>query len=73
MRKKMTWYKKLLKFWSTNLERNIKRMSIAIGSFLIYGIAVLPIDPLWKGAIVTLGSIIVMSIFGKNGNGHEED
>ena len=67
----MKWYKKLVKFWGDNLERNVKRMSIAIGSFIIYALVTIDFHPLWKGAIITLGSIIVMSIFGKNGNGQE--
>lgn len=70
MKKRWQWLDKLLDFWSENLERNVKRISIAIGAFIVYVIVTLPIDPIWKGAIVTLGSIIVMSIFGKNGNGH---
>lgn len=65
--------KKIYKFWKDNLERNAKRISVAIGAFLIYGLVTIPIDPLWKGAIITLGSIIIMSIFGKNGNGQTEE
>ena len=71
MKKRWQFLGKLLDFWSDNLERNIKRISIAIGAFIVYGIVTIPIDPVWKGAIVTLGSIIVMSIFGKNGNGEK--
>lgn len=69
MKKRWQFLNKLLDFWSDNLERNTKRISVAIGAFIVYGIVTIPIDPVWKGAIVTLGSIIVMSIFGKNGNG----
>ena len=70
----MGWFKELVGFWKTNLERNVKRISIAIGAFIVYGLVTLPIDPVWKGALVTLGSIIVMSIFVKNGNGeHKEE
>ncbi|GAH37200.1 unnamed protein product [marine sediment metagenome] len=73
MKKRWQFLSKLLDFWSDNLERNVKRISIAVGAFIVYGIVTIPIDPVWKGAIVTLGSIIVMSIFGKNGNGREEE
>lgn len=65
--------KKLWSFWKDNLERNVKRISIAIGAFIVYGLVTIPMDPVWKGAFVTLGSLIVMSIFGKNGNGQEEE
>jgi len=68
----MGWFKKLIDFWKNNLERNVKRISIALGAFLVWIIATIPMDPIWSGAVITLGSIIVMSIFGKNGNGHEE-
>ncbi len=69
MKKRWQWIGKLLDFWSDNLERNVKRISVAIGAFIVYAIVTLPVDPIWKGAIITLGSIVVMSIFGKNGNG----
>lgn len=69
----MGWFKSLTEFWKKNLERNVKRISIAIGAFIVYGLVTIPIDPIWKGAVVTLGSIIVMSIFGKNGNGEHEE
>ncbi|BDI54940.1 MAG: hypothetical protein [Asgard archaea virus VerdaV3] len=65
--------KKIYNFWKDNLERNAKRISVAIGAFLVYGLVTIPIDPVWKGAIITLGSIIIMSIFGKNGNGQKEE
>ena len=65
----MGWGRLLVDFWKTNLERNVKRISVAIGAFIVYGLVTIPFDPIWKGAIITLGSIIVMSIFGKNGNG----
>lgn len=65
----MGWTRMLYDFWKTNLERNVKRISVAIGAFIVYGLVTIPMDPVWKGAFITLGSIIVMSIFGKNGNG----
>lgn len=69
----MGWFKKLTGFWKSNLERNAKRISIAIGAFIVYALVTIPFDPVWKGAIITLGSIIVMSIFGKNGNGNHKE
>lgn len=69
----MGWFKTLTGFWKSNLERNVKRISVAIGAFVVYGLVTLPIDSLWKGAVITLGSIIVMSIFGKNGNGVQKE
>ena len=70
----MGWFKSLTGFWKANLERNVKRISIAIGAFIVWALVTIPMDPAWQGAIVTLGSIIVMSIFGKNGNGeHKEE
>lgn len=65
----MGWGRMLYDFWKSNLERNVKRISVAIGAFIVYGLVTIPMDPVWKGAFITLGSIIVMSIFGKNGNG----
>ncbi len=69
----MGWGKKLLGFWKTNLEKNIERISIAIGSFIVGGFAMLPLPLEWKGPIIILGSLVVMSIFGKNGNGKKEE
>lgn len=69
----MAWYKTLIQFWGNNLERNVKRISIALGSFIIFMIVLLPIPDLINGAVITLSSIIVMSIFGKNGNGNSEE
>jgi len=65
----MGWAKSLLDFWKTNLENNIIRISIAIGAFLVGVLAYLPLPPEWKGPVIILGSLIIMSIFGKNGNG----
>jgi len=72
MKKRWNWLKILGDFWTANLERNAKRISVAIGAFIVYALVTVPFDPVWKGAIITLGSIIIMSIFGKNGNGHIE-
>ena len=65
----MGWGRMLYDFWKANLERNVKRISVAIGAFIVYGLVTIPMDPVWKGAVITLGSIIIMSVFGKNGNG----
>ena len=72
-KKRWNWLKILADFWTANLERNAKRISVAIGAFLVYGLVTIPFDPIWKGAIITLGSIIIMSIFGKNGNGQSKE
>lgn len=74
----MKWHKKLLKFWGNNLERNVKRISIGFGSFLIVLITTCTLPtPIFLatmyGAGVSFGSMVIMSIFGKNGNGQEED
>jgi len=69
----MGWSKKLYKFWSTNLEKNVERISIAIGSFIVGTLTMLPLPIEWKGPIIILGSLIIMSIFGKNGNGKKEE
>ena len=74
----MGWGKKLIGFWKNNLERNFKRISIALGAFIIVVMStcMLPMEQflvaLYSGGL-TCGSIVVMSIFGKNGNGHEEE
>ena len=68
----MGWSKKLIQFWKDNLERNVKRISIALGAFLIFVLVLLPIPTYIDGAAITLGSIVIMSIFGKNGNGQKE-
>ncbi len=71
----MGWARKLWTFWKTNLEKNVERISIGIGSFIVGAFAMLPLPLEWKGPIIIIGSLIVMSIFGKNGNGKtkEED
>lgn len=69
----MKWYKILYDFWNANLERNIKRISIGFGSFLIVLLTTCTTPfflPALYGAGVSFGSMVIMSIFGKNGNGH---
>lgn len=69
----MGWFKKLIDFWKTNLENNIIRISIAIGAFLSFVITLIPMGDIWKGATIILLTLIIMSLFGKNGNGHIEE
>lgn len=71
----MKWYKILYQFWMTNLERNAKRISVGFGSFLIVIITTcsLPTHIFLAslyGAGIAFGSMVIMSIFGKNGNGN---
>lgn len=69
----MKWYKQLYQFWMANLERNVKRISIGFGSFLIVVITTCTTPfflPALYGATISFGSMVIMSIFGKNGNGH---
>ena len=68
----MSWYRRLWNFWRDNLEQNILRISIGIGAFLMYGLTLIPLDPVWKGSIIILASLVIMSIFGKNGNGKND-
>lgn len=70
----MKWYIILYRFWMTNLEKHIKRISIGFGSFLIVLITTCTLPtPIFMatmyGAGVSFGSMVIMSIFGKNGNG----
>jgi len=72
----MKWYQKLLKFWEANLERNVKRISIGFGSFLIVILTTCTLPtPIFLaslyGARISFGSMVIMSVFGKNGNRQE--
>jgi len=74
----MTWYKKLVEFWKSNLEQNVKKLSIGFGSFLIVILVscTLPLELFIAsiyGAGVSFGSMLIMSIFGKNGNHYLSD
>ena len=70
----MGFWKDWSKFLSENAKKNMKRFSITIGSFLFLIISSigLPFDlyivVVYAGAVQTSG-IIIMSLFGKNGNG----
>lgn len=56
----------------------MKRISISIGGFLFLLVVSIPLGPeiwiisTWAGVIETSG-IILMSVFGKNGNGQESE
>ena len=70
----MKWYKILYQFWTHNLERNAKRVSIGFGSFLIVILTTCTLPtPIFMaslyGAGISFGTMVIMSIFGKNGNG----
>ena len=69
----MGWFKNLIDFWKANLEKNVIRISVAIGAFLVGALVYIPLPVEWKGPIIILGSLIIMSVFGKNGNGHIEE
>jgi Na+-translocating ferredoxin:NAD+ oxidoreductase RnfD subunit len=69
----MGWSKKMWNYWKGNLEKNVERISIAIGSFIIGIFVMVPLPIEWKGPVVILSTLIIMSIFGKNGNGHAEE
>ena len=73
----MKWYQTLYQFWINNLERNVKRLSIGFGALLIVIITTCSLPtPLFLasiyGAGITFGTMVIMSIFGKNGNGQDE-
>lgn len=72
------WYTTLYQFWLHNLERNVKRLSIGFGSLLIVIITTVSLPtPLFLaafyGASISFGTMVIMSIFGKNGNGVEPE
>jgi len=69
----MVWYKSLYEFWLSNLEQNIKKISIGFGSLLIVILTsfTLPLELFLSslyGAGISFGSMAIMSVFGKNGN-----
>jgi len=71
---KLKWYNILYQFWIHNLEKHIKRISIGFGSFLIVLLTTCTLPtPIFLatmyGAGVSFGTMVIMSIFGKNGNG----
>jgi len=74
----MKWYTTLYQFWLHNLERNVKRLSIGFGSLLIVIITTCSLPtPLFLaafyGAAISFGTMVIMSVFGKNGNGVESE
>lgn len=74
----MGFFKDWYEFIKTNAKRHMKRISIAVGSFLVLLVVSVPLgDPgfyiaMYAGFVET-GSIIIMSLFGKNGNGGQEE
>jgi len=72
------WYKVLFKFWNDNLLQNVKKISIGFGSFLIVVITTctMPLDLFFAsiyGAGISFGTMLIMSIFGKNSNHYDKD
>ena len=70
----MGFWKDWYCFLKSNAKKNMKRFSITIGAFIFLVISslALPFEVLiaivYAGAVQTSG-IIIMSLFGKNGNG----
>jgi len=76
----MGFWNKLWSFFKANAERHLKRISISIGAFLLSLVVSIPLGvPGYYYAIlgssITFAEVIIMSIFGKNGNGetHTEE
>lgn len=72
------WYKVLFSFWNNNLLQNVKKISIGFGSFLIVVITTctMPTELFFAsmyGAGISFGTMVIMSIFGKNSNHYEAD
>ena len=72
------WYNDLYTFWLDNLQRNVKKISIGFGSFLIVLISTCSLPtPIFfaslYGAGISFGTMAIMSIFGKNGNGQTKE
>lgn len=70
----MKWYNILYRFWMSNLENHVKRISIGFGSFLVVLLTTCTLPtPIFLaslyGASISFGTMVIMSIFGKNGNG----
>jgi len=74
----MGFWKDWMAFLSNNAKKNMKRFSITIGAFIFLVISSLnfPLEIficiVYAGAVETSG-IIIMSLFGKNGNGSEHN
>lgn len=74
----MGFWSDWLTFIKENARKNMKRFSITIGSFLFLIISSLSFDfeifvcIAYAGAVETSG-IIIMSLFGKNGNGNTQN
>ena len=75
---KTKWYNDLYQFWLDNLQRNVKKISIGFGSLLIVLISTCSLPtPIFfaslYGAGISFGTMTIMSIFGKNGNGQPKE
>lgn len=74
----MTFWNDWYNFIKTNAEKNMKRFSITIGSFLVLIISSIGLGldafiiVLYAG-IVESSAIIIMTLFGKNGNGNTQN
>ncbi len=71
----MGFWKEWSKFVKENAVNSMKRISIVIGSFLFLLVTSIPLGldsfliVVYAGFVETSG-IILMTLFGKNGNGH---
>lgn len=70
----MGFWKDWYDFIRANAKRQMKRISAAIGAFCIALITAIPLGTVGflnalYAASVVVGSLIIMSLFGKNGNG----
>lgn len=70
----MGFWKDWFSFLKHNAKENMKKISIGIGSFLVLLISSIGFGwDIWiicvYAGIIETGSMILMSIFGKNGNG----
>lgn len=67
----MTW--KIIQFWKDNLNQHFKRISIALGTFFFCCVICIGLPAPERiiylyGSLTTLSGIVIMSIFGQNGN-----
>lgn len=69
------FFKQWLSFIRDNAIRHMKRISVSVGAFLFLSIVSIPLGfeawliAIYAGVVETSG-IILMSLFGKNGNGN---
>ena len=75
---KKSWIQILREFWISNLEQNVKKISIGFGSLPIVIITscTMPTELFLAsiyGAGISFGTMVIMSVFGKNGNHYPSD